>query len=93
MRTLSVFLAGVMIVGIAFTSLGFEADFEPSDYNPAPGDSVAFEVTSSCATDEAFATRVILESRFRQQGVMEREPHDVRGFWWESPRCLRYVKP
>ncbi|MEE9542119.1 MAG: PKD domain-containing protein [Candidatus Bipolaricaulota bacterium] len=55
MRTLSVFLAGVMIAGMAFTSLGFEADFEPSDYNPAPGGSVTFEVTSSCATDEAIS--------------------------------------
>lgn len=55
MRTLSVFLAGAIIAGMAFSGSGFEADFEPSDYNPAPGESVAFKVTSACATDEAIS--------------------------------------
>ncbi len=55
MRTLSVFLAGAIIAGMAFSGSGFEADFEPSDYNPAPGESVAFKVTSSYATDEAIS--------------------------------------
>jgi len=74
MRALSGFLASVMIAGIAFTGLGIEVDFEPSDYNPALGDSVVFEVTSSYATDEAIS----YEWDFDEDGICDistKEPY------------------
>ncbi|MCK4392751.1 PKD domain-containing protein, partial [Candidatus Bipolaricaulota bacterium] len=51
-RLTCVFCISAFLLAIGLAALGVEADFNPSSYNPALGEAVAFEVCQPCVSSE-----------------------------------------